>query len=73
MMENKVLKLKFRVIALVLSDNNLNEKAKVLFRKFKDNGITKYLNESSLNQAGYEVEIENQAMFDDLETVGLDG
>nr|WP_294924773.1 hypothetical protein [uncultured Flavobacterium sp.] len=72
MMENKVLKLKFRVIALVSSDSNPNEKAKNLFRKFKDNGITKYLNENSLNQAGYEVEIENQVMFDGLETIDLD-
>lgn len=72
MMENKVLKLKFRVIALVSSDDNPNEKAKVLFRKFKDNDIKKYLNENSLNQSGYEVEIENQAMFDGLETVDLD-
>lgn len=72
MMENKVLKLKFRVIALVSADGNPNEKAKVLFRKFKDNDIKKYLNENSLNQAGYEVEIENQAMFDSLETVDLD-
>ncbi|MBZ4043818.1 hypothetical protein [Flavobacterium hibisci] len=72
MMENKVLKLKLRVIALVSSDDNPNEKAKVLFRKFKDNDIKKYLNENSLNQSGYEVEIENQAMFDGLETVDLD-
>jgi hypothetical protein len=66
MMENKVLKLKFRVIALVSSDGSPNSKAKVLFQKFKDNDIKKYLNENSLNQAGYEVEIENQAMFDGL-------
>ncbi|MEO8254147.1 MAG: hypothetical protein ABI554_07125 [Flavobacterium sp.] len=72
MMENKELKLKFRVIALVSSDGNPSEKAKALFKKFKDNGITKYLNENSLNQAGYQVEIENEQMFKDLETADLD-
>lgn len=69
MMENKVLKLKFRVIALVSADNNPNEKAKALFRKFKDNDIIKYLNENSLNQAGYKVEIEN---FDAMDSADVD-
>ncbi|OOV16913.1 hypothetical protein [Flavobacterium sp. LM4] len=69
MMENNELKLKFRVIALVSSDGNPNEKAKGLFRKFKDNDIKKYLNENSLNQAGYEVEIEN---FDTMDSADVD-
>lgn len=59
MMENKVLKLKFRVIALVSDDGDPNAKAKALFDKFKTSKIKEYLNENSLNQAGYEVEIEN--------------
>lgn len=71
-MENKVLKLKFRVIALVSADASPSDKAKALFKKFKDNDIKKYLNENSLNQAGYEVEIENQAMFDAIDTADLD-
>ncbi len=72
MMENKVLKLKFRVIALVSNEGNPNEKAKALFQKFADAEVTKYLNENSLNQAGYEIEIENQKMFDDLNPANLD-
>ena len=72
MMENKVLKLKFRVIALVSSDGAPNIKAKALFDKFKTNKIKEYLNENTLNQAGYEVEIENQVMFDNLATADLD-
>jgi hypothetical protein len=64
MMENKVLKLKFRVIALVSNENDPNAKAKVLFQKFKDAGVKDYLNQNSLNQAGYEVEIENFAEMD---------
>lgn len=64
LMENKVLKLKFRVIALVSSDNDPNAKAKALFKKFKDAGVKDYLNKNSLNQAGYEVEIENFAAMD---------
>ncbi|MEC3874204.1 zinc metalloprotease [Chryseobacterium salviniae] len=72
MMENKVLKLKFRVISLVSSDGAPAAKAQALFQKFKDNKIKEYLNENSLNQAGYEVEIENQTMFDTLGTGDLD-
>lgn len=72
LMENKVLKLKFRVIALVSSDGSPADKAKALFKKFKDNDIKKYLNENSLNQAGYEVEIENQTMFDAIDTIDVD-
>jgi len=72
MMENKVLKLKFRVIALVSSDGNPSAKAKALFQKFKDSDVKKYLNENSLNQAGYEIEIENQTMFDTLGSGDLD-
>ncbi len=72
MMENKLLSLKFRVIALVSSDGSPSDKSKALFKKFKDNGIKKYLNENSLNQAGYNIEIENQAMFDALETTDVD-
>ena len=72
MMGNKILKLKFRVIALVSSDGNPSAKAKILFQKFKDSDIKKHLNENSLNQAGYEIEIENQAMFDTLESSDLD-
>ncbi len=64
MMENKVLKLKFRVIALVSNEGNPNEKAKALFKKFKNAKIAEYLNKNSLNQAGYEVEIENKIMFE---------
>jgi len=64
MMENKVLKLKFRVIALVSNEGNPNEKAKALFKKFKNAKIAEYLNKDSLNQAGYEVEIENKIMFE---------
>lgn len=69
MMENKILELKFRVIALVSNEESPTVKAKALFEKFKgkDNDITKYLNENSLNQAGYKVEIENQYMFDNLD------
>lgn len=66
MMENKVLKLKFRVIALVSNEGNPSAKAKALFAKFRDNGITEYLNKNSLNQAGYKVEIENQEIFKNL-------
>jgi hypothetical protein len=72
MMENKVLKLKFRVIALVSSDGSPSAKAKALFQKFNDKGIADYLNKNSLNQAGYEVEIENQTMFDHLDTADVD-
>ncbi|MFB9079024.1 DUF4280 domain-containing protein [Flavobacterium procerum] len=74
MMENKVLELKFRVIALVSNEGNPSEKAKALFKKFKDGEITKYLNENSLNQAGYKVVIENQEMFTNLDnpSVNLD-
>ncbi|MBF7092875.1 DUF4280 domain-containing protein [Flavobacterium sp. ALJ2] len=64
MMENKVLKLKFRVIALVSNEGNPNEKAKALFRKFKDTKVKEYLNNNSLNQAGYTVEIENFEAMD---------
>lgn len=64
MMENKELKLKFRVIALVSNEGNPNEKAKVLFKKFKNAGIKEYLNNNSLNQAGYAVEIENFEAMD---------
>jgi Pregnancy-associated plasma protein-A len=67
MMENKILKLKFRVIALVSNENDPNSKAKALFKKFKDNEIKKYLNENSLNQAGYEVEIENYNEMDNAD------
>lgn len=72
MMENKILKLKFRVIALVSSDDGANERAKNLFKQFKNADIKDYLNNHSLNQAGYEVEIENQAMFDAIDTADLD-
>ncbi|MCT2561115.1 hypothetical protein [Chryseobacterium herbae] len=72
MMENKVLKLKFRVIALVSADGAPSAKAQALFQKFKDSNVKEYLNENSLNQAGFEVELENQAMFDGLGTVDLD-
>nr|WP_315240550.1 hypothetical protein [uncultured Flavobacterium sp.] len=72
MMENNELKLKFRVIALVSSDGNPNEKAKALFKKFNGAGIKDYLNKNSLNQAGYQVEIENEQMFKDLETIDVD-
>ncbi|RVU91374.1 hypothetical protein EH230_10955 [Flavobacterium columnare] len=67
MMENTLLQLKFRVIALVSNDNNPNEKAKALFKKFKDAGVLDYLNKNSLNQAGYEVEIENFAQMDNAD------
>jgi hypothetical protein len=63
------LKLKFRVIALVSSDNNPNAKAQALFKKFKDEGIKDYLNKNSLNQVGYEVEIEN---FDAMDAADVD-
>ncbi|MBF7092877.1 hypothetical protein IUY40_15180 [Flavobacterium sp. ALJ2] len=42
------------------------------FAKFRHNDIKKYLNENSLNQAGYEIEIENHEMFDDLNPANLD-
>ncbi|MDX6191294.1 PAAR-like protein [Flavobacterium sp. Fl-318] len=71
LIENKVLKLKFRVIALVSNEGNPNTKAKALFEKFRDNGITKHLDENSLNQAGYKIEIENEEMFDNLENPSL--
>lgn len=67
MMENKELKLTFRVIALVSNEGDPNEKAKALFKKFKDAGIKDYLNKNSLNQAGYKIEIENQEMFINLD------
>ena len=63
-MENKVLRLKFRVIALVSNEGNPNEKAKALFKKFKDTKVKEYLNNNSLNQAGYTVEIENFEAMD---------
>lgn len=72
MMENKVLTLKFRVIALLAKDGTESVKAKALFQKFKDGKVKEFLSENSLNQAGYEVEIENQAMFDTLEAADLD-
>jgi hypothetical protein len=72
MMENKVLKLKFRIIALVSSDGSPSTKAKALFQKFNDKGIADYLNKNSLNQAGYEVEIENQEMFENLGSTDVD-
>lgn len=69
MMENKVLKLKFRVIALISNENDTNAKAKALFKKFKDANIKDYLNKNSLNQAGYEVEIDN---FDQMDNDNVD-
>lgn len=66
MMENKVLKLKFRVIALVSNEGNPSAKARALFEKFANAGVGEYLNKKSLNQGGYEVEIENQEMFNNL-------
>ncbi|MDH6251792.1 hypothetical protein M2347_001519 [Chryseobacterium sp. H1D6B] len=72
MMENKIQKLKFRVIANVSSDNSPAVKAKDLFQKFIQSDIVNYLNNNSLNQAGYEVEIENQVMLDNLATADLD-
>lgn len=72
MMENKLLTLKFRVIALVSSDGVTSAKARNLFRRFKEAGIKDYLNKNSLNQAGYNVEIENQTMFDNLDNQVLD-
>jgi len=69
MMENKVLKLKFRIIALVSNEGNPNEKAKSLFKKFKNAGTKDYLNNNSLNQAGYTVEIEN---FDAMDEIDVD-
>ncbi|MDI9312155.1 MAG: hypothetical protein QM535_18215 [Limnohabitans sp.] len=69
MMENTTLKLKFRVIALVSNENDPNSKAKALFKKFKEAGIRDYLNKNSLNQAGYEVEIEN---FDAMDGADVD-
>lgn len=71
MMENKVLKLKFRVIALVSNEGSPSTKAKTLFAKFRDSDIKNYLNENSLNQAGYEVEIENQEMFTNLDNPSI--
>lgn len=72
MMENKIQKIKFRVIALVSSDSSPATKAKDIFQKFVKADIMKYLNTNSLNQAGYEVEIDNQAMFDSLATATID-
>ncbi|MCT2563281.1 hypothetical protein [Chryseobacterium herbae] len=72
MMENKIQKIKFRIIALVSSDGTQATKAKNLFQKFVKADILKYLNNNSLNQAGYEVDIENQDMFDNLATANLD-
>ncbi|MGG5209131.1 hypothetical protein ACQWU4_09280 [Chryseobacterium sp. MIQD13] len=72
MLENKIQKIKFRVIALVSSDNSPATKAKDVFQKFVKADIVKYLNNNSLNQAGYEVEIDNQAMFDSLATASID-
>ena len=72
MMENTPLTLRFRVIALVASGSDAAVKAKELFQKFKDKDIDKFLNKNSLNQAGYNIEIDNQFMFDNLETADLD-
>ena len=69
MMENTTLKLKFRVIALVSNENDPNSKAKALFKQFKEAGVKDYLNKNSLNQAGYEVEIEN---FDAMDNADVD-
>jgi hypothetical protein len=55
------------VIALVSRDNNPNEKSKKLFKKFKESKVKEYLNENSLNQAGYEVEIENYNEMDNAD------
>lgn len=68
MLENEVLKLKFRVIALVSNEGDPSGKAKKLFKEFMDAGVERYLNENSLNQAGYEVEIENLHALNNLET-----
>lgn len=67
LMENIPFKLTFRVIALVSNEGDVNTKAKKLFEQFKNNDILKYLNENSLNQAGYEVELDNQSMFDSID------
>jgi len=72
MMENEILTLKFRVIAVVSSAGNPIEKSKNIFRNFKDSKITDFLNEKALNQAGYKVVIENEQMFKDLETTDVD-
>jgi hypothetical protein len=71
MLENMPIKIKLRVIALVAKDNTADSRARALFTTFKNSNITKYLNENSLNQAGYEVEIENQAMFDTIGAANL--
>lgn len=71
MMQNVPLKLNFRVIALV-DDENPETKAKELFRIFKENNVYEYLNTNSLNQAGYEVEIENQAMLNNPDIANVD-
>lgn len=72
MLENKVLKLKFRVIALVSDEGSPTEKAKVLFRDFIETGVEEHLNKHSLNQAGYEVDIENMRALTNLERSELD-
>jgi hypothetical protein len=72
MMENKQLTLQFRVVALVSAEGSPADKAKALFKTFTDNNVLKYLNENSLNQAGYFVELENKSMFDALDTADLD-
>ncbi|MDY3318247.1 hypothetical protein PG637_02345 [Riemerella anatipestifer] len=59
MMENKVLKLKFRVIALVSKDGTEMTKSIKLLQDFVNSNIIDYLNSESLNQAGYEILIEN--------------
>lgn len=71
MMENKIQRIRFRVIALVSNDDSPAAKAKKLFQQFINADIPKYLNNNSLNQAGYEVDIENQAMFDNIATADL--
>ncbi|SHG34723.1 hypothetical protein [Chryseobacterium sp. OV279] len=72
MMENKVQKIKFRVIALVSSGTDAADKAKKILQKFTDEKISNYLNAQSMNQAGYEVEIENQTFLDNLATTSTD-
>ena len=71
MMQNKPLNLKFRVIALV-SDESPENDAKNLFQTFNDEKIGKFLNENSMNQAGFEIEIENQSIFDNIDSTDLD-
>lgn len=72
MMENVPLQLNFRLIALVSNEGDTQAKARGLFNDFKKKDIIDYLNNNSLNQAGYEVILNNKHILEQLDTVDLE-